>query len=73
MTSDRGNGVQGFSSEIMEPMRQIGIRVDDDLHRWLSEIARTEHRTLNGQVIHALEWYRREMERRERTERERGE
>ena len=47
-------------------MRQLGIRVDDDLHPWLSGMARREHRTLNGQVIHALKLYRREVERQQR-------
>ena len=58
--------MQGSASEIIESMRQIGIRVDDDLHRWLSGMARREHRRLNGQVIHALELYRREVERQQR-------
>ena len=63
MTQGEGNGRQAVQGETIPDMRQIGLRVSDELHRWLSELAEEEHRTLNGQILHALERYRADVDR----------
>jgi hypothetical protein len=39
----------------MADMKQLGLRLPDDLHAWLAELAGREHRSLNAQVIVILE------------------
>jgi hypothetical protein len=37
------------------PMRHLGLRIPDELHEWLTDLADREHRSLNGQVLVILE------------------
>ncbi|MBK3576099.1 Arc family DNA-binding protein [Streptomyces sp. MBT65] len=36
-------------------MKQITLRLPDDLHAWLKDLAEREHRSLHSQVLHMLE------------------
>jgi hypothetical protein len=36
-------------------MIRFSLRIPDDLHAWLTEQGRREHRSLNSEVIHLLE------------------
>jgi len=35
-------------------MKQISLRLPDDLHAALKKLAQREHRSLHGQVVHIL-------------------
>ena len=41
----------GYSAE----MKQITLRLPDDLHARLKELAEQEHRSLHAQVLHIVE------------------
>jgi hypothetical protein len=51
------------ASGTIEGVRNLGLRVPDDLHEWLLAVATRERRSLNSQVIVLLERVRAEMER----------
>lgn len=36
-------------------MIRFSLRIPDDLHAWLVEQGRREHRSLNSEVVHLLE------------------
>ncbi|UXY27673.1 Arc family DNA-binding protein [Streptomyces sp. HUAS TT20] len=36
-------------------MIRFSLRIPDDLHTWLVEQGRREHRSLNSEVVHLLE------------------
>lgn len=35
-------------------MKQLNVRLPDDLHAALKELAQREHRSLHGQIVHVL-------------------
>lgn len=47
-----------------EPMKELRIRLPDDLHAWLAETAEKDHRSLNGELVVLLERFRRNTRRR---------
>jgi hypothetical protein len=51
---------------MMADVRYVGLRVPDELHAWLTELAEAERRSLNAQVVVLLERVRREVEREQR-------
>ena len=38
-------------------MARLNLRLPDELHQALKELAKKEHRSLNAQIIHSLEKY----------------
>jgi hypothetical protein len=38
-------------------MVNINLRLPDELHSTLTETAKQSHRSLNGEILHALEFY----------------
>jgi len=48
---------------MIDDVRNLGIRISDDLHAWLTALAEREHRSLNGQVVHLLERAREQLDR----------
>ncbi|MDQ1028449.1 hypothetical protein QF035_006031 [Streptomyces umbrinus] len=36
-------------------MKQITLRLPDELHAWLKDLAEHEHRSLHAQVLHMLQ------------------
>ncbi|MBZ9642526.1 Arc family DNA-binding protein [Streptomyces sp. PSKA30] len=36
-------------------MKQITLRLPDELHTWLKALAEREHRSLHAQVLHMLQ------------------
>jgi hypothetical protein len=53
---------------MIDDVRNLGIRISDDLHAWLTALAEREHRSLNGQVVHLLERARAQIEQRKQAE-----
>lgn len=49
-------------------VKYLQVRLGDDLHARLKAAADAEHRSINGEVLHALETYLRERERQQRAE-----
>lgn len=41
---------------------QIGLRLPPDLRKWLDKKAAENHRSLNGEVVVAVEQYRKQQE-----------
>jgi hypothetical protein len=37
-------------------MKRLDLRLPDELHARLVELAEREHRTLNAQLVHLLQW-----------------
>ena len=53
-------------TESMNAMRQLGIRLPDDLYAWLAALAERERRSLNAQLIVVIEAAKAEAERKQR-------
>jgi hypothetical protein len=66
VTPQGNDAADASRDEIMDAVRNIGVRVSDDLHAWLTELARREHRSLNGEIVWLLERAREQVERQER-------
>ena len=45
-------------------MKELRIRLQDDLHAWLAETAEKDHRSLNSELVVLLERFRRNTRRR---------
>ena len=63
MTQGRTTTTPGVSCGMIDDVRNLGIRISDDLHAWLTALAEREHRSLNGQVVHLLERAREQLDR----------
>lgn len=45
-------------AELVATFVRLMIRLNPDLHDWLTKLAEREHRSLNGQIVHILEQVR---------------
>jgi hypothetical protein len=70
MTQRRRDATDGPSDGMIEDVRNLGVRVSDELHAWLTALAEREHRSLNGQVVWMLERERERQEREAKPERD---
>ena len=73
MTQGRTATTTGVSGGMIDDVRNLGIRISDDLHAWLTALAEREHRSLNGQVLVLLERARAQIEAEQRKQAESGE
>jgi hypothetical protein len=65
-----GSEAEQSANAMIAAVRQIGLRVSDDLHAWLEALAEREHRSLNGQIVWMLERAREQIEREHPPERD---
>ena len=65
MTRTDSNGAEKRvdGSVIGEATHYVGVRMPQDLHEWLVDLARRERRSLNAQVVVLLERVREQVER----------
>jgi len=45
-------------ADLVATFVRLMIRLNPELHDWLSRLAEREHRSLNGQIVHILEQVR---------------
>lgn len=45
-------------AEAVAAFVRLMIRLNPELHDWLTRLAEREHRSLNGQIVHILEQVR---------------
>ena len=65
MTRTDSNGAEKpvGSAVTSEATHYVGVRMPQDLHEWLVDLAKRERRSLNAQVVVLLERVREQVER----------
>jgi len=61
-TDSNGTGKPLADADTSEVTRYVGVRMPHDLHEWLVDLAKQEHRSLNAQVVVILERVREQVE-----------